>query len=319
MSVESPVVAVLTAGAHDRPPGLDSLHQDAEVRYAYDQESLQAGLPGADVLLVTDFRSNALAKAWPAADKLAWLHAASAGVDAVLTDEVEASKVTVTNARGIFDGAIAETVLGAILLFAKDTRTNIELQQRREWRHRDTQRIAAKRVLVVGAGSIGGAIARLCTAAGMRVTGLARSAREDDDFEAVHAIDDLHAHLGQADYVVIAAPLNRGTRQLFDAAAFAAMPRHAVLINIGRGPIVNTDALLEALDTGAIAGAALDVFEQEPLPAEHPLWDYPNVLISAHMAGDFIGWREALSAQFLDNFARWRAGEPLHNIVKKPA
>jgi phosphoglycerate dehydrogenase-like enzyme len=318
MAVRKPTVAVLTAAGEDPPPGLDPLYGQAEVRHADGVESLREHLPESDVLLVTDFRTDALRRAWSAAERLRWIHAASAGVDAVLFDGVVDSEVTVTNARGIFDAAIAEYVLGAILMFAKDSRTNIELRRRHEWRHRDTERIAGKQVLVVGAGSIGRAIARLCRAAGMRTQGVARRARgEDADFETIYAIDTLGAQLPQADYVVLAAPLTPETRHLFDDARFAAMHPSARFINIARGPLVDTEALVRALRERRIAGAALDVFEDEPLPPEHPLWDLDNVLISAHMAGDFIGWREALSQQFLDNLARWRAGEPLHNVVDK--
>lgn len=318
MAASKPTVTVLTAAGGALPPGLEPLRERAAVRHADDADSLRQYLPETDVLLITDFRTDALRQAWPRAERLRWIHATSAGVDAVLIDEVIASDVVVTNARGVFDAAIAEYVLGAILMFAKDSRANIELQQRREWRHRDTERVAGKQLLIVGAGGIGRAIARLCGAAGMRVQGVARRARGDDpDFEAIHAIDTLAARLPQADYVAIATPLTPQTRHLFGDAEFAAMRRSARFINIGRGPIVDTGALVRALNEHRIAGAALDVFEEEPLPPDHPLWEMDNVLISAHMAGDFIGWRETLSRQFLDNLARWQADEPLENIVDK--
>lgn len=318
MGARKPTITVLTAAGEDLPPGLEPLPRRAEVRHADGADSLREHLPETDILLVTDFRTDALRQAWPHAERLQWIHATSAGVDAILFDEVIDSDVVITNARGIFDDAIAEYVLGAILMFAKDTRTNIELQRRHEWRHRDTERVAGKQVLVVGAGAVGRAIARLCGAVGMRVHGTARQARdEDEDFETIHAADTLGAQLPQADYVVIAAPLTPETRHLFGTPQFAAMRRNARLINIGRGPIVDTDALVRALRDGKIAGAALDVFEQEPLPAGHPLWDMENVLISAHMAGDFIGWRKALSQQFLNNLERWQADKPLHNLVDK--
>jgi len=311
-------VTVLTAPGEDEPPGLSPLHERAEVRLAHDEHELRRNLPGADVLMVTDFRTNALESAWDAADRLQWIHATSAGVDAVLFPASIESDVVITDDRGIFDRAIAEYVLGVILMFAKDSRTNIELQQRHEWRHRDTERIESRRVLVIGAGSIGRQIARLCTAAGMRVAGIARRPRDSDpDFHAIYANDELLAHLGHADYVVVAAPLTPDTEGMLGTAEFRAMRRTARLINIGRGPIVRTDALVEALEQGRIAGAGLDVFEQEPLPSDHPLWDFDNVLVSAHMAGDFVGWREALTEQFLTNFQRWRRGEDLHNIVDK--
>ncbi|MDN5861900.1 MAG: D-2-hydroxyacid dehydrogenase [Salinisphaera sp.] len=316
MTSDPTIVTVLSA-PDGKPPGLAPLHEIAQVRMATDVDSLRATLPGTQVLMVTDFRSGALADAWACADRLRWVHATSAGVDALLFPELVASDVAVTNARGIFNRAIAEYVLGVILDFAKDSAGNWRLQRERRWRHRDTERILDRRVLVVGAGSIGRDIARLCTAAGMRVAGIARSAREDDAFAAVHGIADLHKQLGQADYVVVATPLTSQTRHLFGAEEFAAMPAHARLINVGRGPVVDTDALVDALQSGQIAGAGLDVFEQEPLLPGHPLWAMDQVQLSAHMAGDFIGWRQALTEQFLENLQRWRRGEPLANVVDK--
>lgn len=314
---QSPTVTVLTATGENTPPGLEALHEQADVFLASDESDLNQHLPNTDVLLVTDFRTEALEAAWHKAEQLQWIHAASAGVDALMFPALSRSDIPMTNARGIFDQSIAEYVLGVILMFAKDSRTNIELQQANRWQHRNTERIQDKQMLVVGAGSIGRSIAKQCGNAGMRVAGIARHSREDDAFEAIHPITELHQHLATADYVVIAAPLTPDTKGLFGTETFAAMPSHARLINIGRGAIVDTNALLAALDNGEIAGAGLDVFETEPLPADHPLWDYKNVLISAHMAGDFIGWRTALSQQFLDNFARWQRGEALHNMVNK--
>lgn len=318
MSGDSPVVTVLTAPGEPGPPGLEPLHEQAEVRFAADEADLRAALPDTDALMVTDFRTEALEAAWPSAGRLQWIHATSAGVDALLFPGIRDSEVAITNARGIFDRAIAEYVLGVILMFAKDFRRNVELQQAHEWRHRDTERILGKRVLVIGAGAIGREIGGLCRAAGLRADGVARRARDDDEvFETVHPVAELRTHLGAADFVVIAAPLTPATEGLIGADELAAMKPSARLINIGRGPILDTDALIEALEAGRIAGAGLDVFETEPLPADHPLWARSDVLISAHMAGDFLGWREALTEQFLENFERWRRGEPLHNVVDK--
>ncbi|MBK1733872.1 hydroxyacid dehydrogenase [Halorhodospira abdelmalekii] len=313
-----PVIALLTAAEEAPPPGLERLDGRARIHHATSREGLIAAIADADILLVTDFRTRIVAEAWPYARRLQWVHATSAGVDALLFPELIESTVPVTNARGIFDRAIAETVLGMILFFAKDLRTTLALQERREWRHRETQRIQDKHALVVGAGSIGRQIARLLRAAGMQVTGIASRERDhDSDFTAVYGPDALHEQLGLADYVVIAAPLTATTRGLFNAEAFRAMAKGAKLINIGRGPIVVTEDLVNALRNGEIAGAALDVFEEEPLPPEHPLWAMNNVLISHHMAGDFIGWRSALIQQFIDNFERWLAGSSLRNVVDK--
>lgn len=313
-----PVIAVLTADDEGMPPGLDALDGYAELRHADSEESLRSALPGANILLVTDFRTDALAAAWPAADSLQWIHATSAGVDALMIPEVRDSDIPVTNAGGIFDRSIAEYVLGAILMLAKDFPGSMALQRDHAWRHRDTERVQGKRVLVVGAGNIGKQIAQLCSLTGMDVTGVASRDRDNDpDFSAVYGASRLFELLPNFDYVVVAAPLTPATRGLFDADAFERMSPHARFINIGRGPIVMTDDLVAALQDGVIAGAVLDVFEEEPLPRDHPLWDAPNTVLTAHMAGDFIGWREALVDQFVSLFRRWKSGGELRNLVDK--
>jgi phosphoglycerate dehydrogenase-like enzyme len=313
-----PVVTVLTAPGEAPPPGIEAVQARAEVRFACDEQTLRDTLPGTDVMMVTDFRTEALEAAWPTADRLKWIHATSAGVDALMFPALIKGNVTVTNARGIFDRTIAEYVLCSILMFAKDFPRSIRLQLKHEWKHRDTERAEGKQVLVVGAGSIGRQIGRLVNAAGMHAHGIARTPRQKDpDFVAVHGNDELYDQLSHADFVVIAAPLTPQTEGLFDSKAFAAMKKSARLINIGRGPIVKTDDLIKALDDGEIAGAALDVFEEEPLPKDHPLWERDNVIMTAHMAGDFIGWKRALTDQFLENFDRWHKGGELFNLVNK--
>lgn len=313
-----PVVTVLTAPGESEPPGMEALKARAEVRFACDEQTLQKTLPGTDVMMVTDFRTEALAAAWGCADRLKWIHATSAGVDALMFPELIDSEVVVTNARGIFDRTIAEYVLCTILMFAKDFPRSLRLQLEHRWQHRDTERAEGKQVLVVGAGSIGRQIARLVRAAGLNPHGVARTPRYDDpDFIAVHGNEHLHEQLALADFVVIATPLTPQTEGLFDRKAFAAMRPSARLINIGRGPVVNTADLLAALENGDIAGAALDVFEEEPLPADHPLWDRDDVIMTPHMSGDFIGWHRALTDQFLENFDRWHRGQDVFNQVDK--
>jgi phosphoglycerate dehydrogenase-like enzyme len=287
------------------------------VRYAT-AEDLPDALRGADVLFVWDFLSTTVPDAWPGADRVRWVHIASAGVDRLLFPELVRSPVVVTNSRGVFDRPIAEYVLGLILAFAKDLPVTLDLQRERTWRHRETERIDGRRVLVVGTGPIGRAIGRLLSAAGMTVTGMGRRARPaDPDLGPVHASSELASLLPEVDYVVLAAPLTDQTRGLFDAAAFERMRPSARLINVARGPIVVEEDLVAALHKGEIAGAALDVLAAEPLPPDHPLWTAPNVIISPHMSGDFIGWLDALARLFTRNFRRWLAGEELLNVVDK--
>ncbi|KAF0808126.1 D-isomer specific 2-hydroxyacid dehydrogenase family protein [Alcanivorax xiamenensis] len=311
-----PRVTVLLAEDEPDLPGLESLEGLARIHQHRGVDGLAPRLAETDVLVVTDFRVDALERAWPSPCPIRWVHATSAGVDALMIPPLRDSDIPVTNAAGIFDRGIAEYVLGALLLFAKDTLGNLRYQRQRQWRHRETKMLRQQSALVVGAGSIGREVATLLGALGMEVIGTARRARQHDDaFARVHAQEDLPALLGDADYVIITAPLTRQTEGLFNSDTFARMKPGAVLVNVGRGAIVDTRALLAALDGGHLGGAALDVFEQEPLPTDHPLWDYPNVMISAHMAGDAQGWRAALGHQFVDNFERWRRGQPLRNPV----
>ncbi|KRE39233.1 hydroxyacid dehydrogenase [Janibacter sp. Soil728] len=293
-------------------PVLERAH---EVRFATAAE-LPEAIVGADVLFAYDFFSTAIPDAWSAADSLEWLHVASTGVDAILSPQLRESDVVLTNSRGVFDEAIAEYVLGQVVSIAKGLPRSWELQQAHRWVHRESERVAGSRVLVVGTGQIGRAIARLLRAVGMEVSASGRRARTGDpDFGTVTAQEDLHHALAGADWVVCIAPLTDATRGMFDAAAFRAMPDHARFINVGRGESVVTDDLVTALQEGAIAGAALDVLDTEPLPADHPLWDLPDVVITPHSSGDFVGWRDELVRLFADNFTRWVDEEPLRHVV----
>lgn len=296
---------------------MDAIESAAVVRYT-GEDGLAEALRGADALFIYDFLSTALRRAWPSADRLRWVHIASAGVDPVLFPALRSSDVTLTNSRGVFDDSIAEYVLGVILSFAKDFARSLDLQRQARWLHRESERIAGRRVLVVGTGPIGRAIARMLRAVGMRVSGMGRRARHDDpDFGVVHSSAELVRHLPGADYVVAVAPLTDATKGMFDATAFAAMKPGARFVNVGRGELVVTSDLVCALSDGRLAGAALDVFDTEPLPPDSPLWTLETVLVSPHMSGDFVGWRAALIEVFADNFRRWRTGEPLRNVVDK--
>jgi len=304
----------------DGPPlsGLEPVAKVARIRYAASAPALAEALEDAEVLLILDFRSNVLREVWPRARRLRWIHVGAAGVDRVLFPELVSSPVILTNSRGVFDQAIAEYVLGLLLAYAKDFPATWDLQRRHVWQHRETEHLRGQAVLVVGAGGLGRAIGRLAGAAQMRVVGVARTARASDpDLGRVVAARDLATVLGDADYVVIAAPLTAETKGLIGAAAFARMKPTARLINVGRGPIVDEAALLEALRANRIAGAALDVFTQEPLPPDHPLWELPGVIVSPHMSGDFVGWMPALLDLFVENYLRWRRGAPLRNVVDK--
>nr|WP_281496884.1 D-2-hydroxyacid dehydrogenase [Ornithinimicrobium sp. F0845] len=303
--------------ANDRPPHLEPLEGRVDLRFT-DADGLAGAVRGARGLFLWDFFSTAVRSAWEHCEDLEWIHVAAAGVDSLLFDELRDSDVTVTNARGTFDRPIAEFVLASILAHAKLVHESHRLQQQRLWRHRETHTLVGSRALVVGTGAIGREIARLLRAVGMEVRGAGRTAREGDpDFGTVVASGALAAEVGWCDHLVNAAPLTPATTGLVDAAVLRAMRPTAHLVNIGRGASVVESDLAAALAGGLIAGASLDVFETEPLPQDSPLWDAPGCVISAHMSGDVVGWRDTLARQFVANAERWLAGEPLENVVDK--
>lgn len=310
------VVTVVCADPRNQPPRLASrLDGVIELRPVFDASQLCDALPASDVAFVWDFGATTMRDAWTPASRVRWIHVASAGVDPLLFPELLARGVVVTNSRGVFDDGIAEFVLGAMLAAAKGLPETIRLQREGRWFHRETRMVAGSTVLVVGAGSVGRAVGQLAKAVGCEAVGVAREARDDPSFDRVVAVRDLGAELPRADFVVITAPLTEHTAGLFDESVFAKMKARAVLINVGRGPIIDEDALLAALDAGRLGGAVLDVFGHEPLPPDHPFWARDDVVVSPHMSGDFEGYTDVLVDLFVDNLARWRSGQPLRNVV----
>ncbi|GGZ74409.1 D-2-hydroxyacid dehydrogenase [Streptomyces bluensis] len=296
----------------DPPPRLGRLTGRTRILHT-DAPSLAEHLPRADVLLVWDFTSRAVREAWPGeGPRPRWVHTASAGVDHLMCPELAASDTVVTNARGVFDQPIAEYVAALVLAWAKDLPRTATLQRAHEWRHRETQRVAGTRAVVVGSGPIGQAIAGTLKALGISAALVGRTERP-----GIHGPEDLDRLLARADWVVAAAPLTRTTYGMFDAHRFGIMQPSARFINVGRGPLVVEDALVEALSRQWIAGAALDVFEREPLPPDDPLWDVPGLVVSPHMSGDTVGWRDELGTQFVELYELWEAGKPLPNVVDK--
>ncbi|MDT2004162.1 D-2-hydroxyacid dehydrogenase [Rhodococcus opacus] len=310
-----PVVAVLYREA--LPPRLAEIEEIADIRLTK-AHGLAAALDGADVLYQWHSFSPALRENWDAAESLQWVHVSAAGVSQLLFDELIRSDILYTNSRGVLSRAIAEFALGFVLDMAKDAQTSFRLQQQHRWQHRVTRKIQGQSALVVGAGSIGREIARLFRAVGMEVSGAGRSHRSgDDDFHRIHSSADLTRIVGDYDYVVLAAPLTDETRGMVDADVLAAMSPTARLINVGRGELVDTKALTEALASDSIAGAALDVVHPEPLPDGHTLWGMDNVIITPHMSGDTEDYLDDLGRLFVDNLRRFCRDEPLENVVDK--
>ncbi|MER5294346.1 D-2-hydroxyacid dehydrogenase [Streptomyces pharetrae] len=304
-----PTLLVLDA---DPPPRLGRLTGRARIAHT-DEAQLAARLPTADVLLVWDFTSRAVREAWPGeGPRPRWVHTASAGVDHLMCPELAASDTVVTNARGVFEQPIAEYVAALVLAMAKDLPRTWELQRRGEWRHRESQRVAGTRAVVVGTGPVGRAVARVLKALDVRTALVGRRPRT-----GIHGPEDLDRLLSRADWVVAAAPLTDDTRGMFDARRFGVLQPSARFVNVGRGALVDEEALADALAKRWIAGAALDVFATEPLGPESPLWRLPGLIVSPHMSGDTVGWRDELGTQFVELYERWAAGRPLFNVVDK--
>lgn len=250
---------------------------------------------------------------------LRWVHSISAGVDHLLFPELRDSDILLTNASGVFSIPIAETVMAYILAVVKRLPEFWARQREHRWEKLPLRELRGLTVGIVGLGDIGTEVARLCRAFGMHVLGLRRHPTPSDVADEVLPPDRRDELLSRSDFVVIAVPLTAKTRGMIGKAELAAMKADAWLINISRGAIVQEEALVEALRKGRIGGACLDVFAEEPLPAENPLWDMPNVLITPHQSWSSPHIEEREVDLFLENLRRYVAGEPLLNVVDKQA
>jgi phosphoglycerate dehydrogenase-like enzyme len=310
-------VLILGASAEDPPPGLPASLDGASLAFASDAAELAANLPQADVIFHWSNRTALLRSAWPQARQLRWIHAAGVGVEWTIFPELIESDVVLTNCRGVFDVTVPEYVLGLMLLMAKDFRGTLEAQRDRRWHHRPVEAVGGSRAIVVGAGSIGRATARLLRSLGLDVVLVARRASSDPEFGDIAPVTELSSVAAGADWLIVVLPLTAETRGLIGPEVLDVLPPTARVINVGRGPVINDPALIDRLSSGRLAGAALDVFEREPLPPEHPYWTLPNVIVYPHMAGDVHGWLEWFTRSFLANLDRWLADKPLENVVDK--
>lgn len=242
-----------------------------------------------------------------------WVSVGGSGTDHLRPWDV--AKVTVTNSAGVAASMMSEYVLGMMLSFSLDLPGFARHQRARQWTDGEVEPIAGRTVLILGLGKTGQELARCAKAMGMTTLGVRARPRPTADLDEVHSPEDLPVLWARADFIVCCLPLLETTRGLVDAEAFAAMKATAVLIDVSRGGIVVERALLAALDTRRIRGAALDVFTTEPLPADHPLWDYGNVIITPHCSSVYDGWEAKSVRMFAENLTRYRRGEALQNVV----
>jgi phosphoglycerate dehydrogenase-like enzyme len=313
-----------------------------EVRWSLpdsERRRLEARFPGLRIVSVDDPTdlASVLADAdafagfqfprrhFAAAKHLRWIHSASAGIESNLFSELLASAVVLTNSAGLHAVSIPEHVLAQMLLLARNFHEAWRLQARSEWnRFRvisfggGIRELCGSHLAVLGAGAIGANVTRLAAAVGMQVRVMRRDAtRAVPGAELVVPPPALHDLLAWADWVVCALPLTGETRGLIDAAALRAMRSSAFLLNVGRGEHVDEDALVQALRNGAIAGAALDAFREEPLPPDHPFWSLPNLILTPHISGYTPQYFQKMLAIFEDNLDRFLGGRRLRNVVDK--
>jgi phosphoglycerate dehydrogenase-like enzyme len=252
---------------------------------------------------------------------LRWVHSRSVGLERSLFPELVDSPVLLTNGSGVFSASLGEFALAAILYFAKDLRRMIRNQTAGVWEAFDVMPVTGHTVGIIGYGDIGRAIAARVRPLGMTVLALKRHASPtsgtDPLVEQTYSPERRMEMLSRCDYVVVAAPLTSETRGMIGGPEFAAMKPTAVAINVGRGPVINEEALVSALSNGRIKGAALDVFDQEPLPQGHPFYKLENVLLSPHCADHTPDWLDNAMRFFIEQFRRFRKGEPLLNVVDK--
>jgi phosphoglycerate dehydrogenase-like enzyme len=293
-----------------------------EFRHARNEDEAVAWIEDADIAFASELRPRHLA----AARGLRWTHSPAVGVGHMLFPEMVASPVIMTNSRGVAAQTIAEHVLAGVLALFRKLPLAIRSQAAREWAQHaiaaapPIRMLAGSRVLLVGLGAIGTAVAEKMLALGTTVAAVRRdvSAPAPQGIE-VHPPESLRAVLGSANVVVIAAAQTAETRRLIGRDELRAMRPDAVLVNIARGAIVDEAALADAVADGTIAGAALDVFEQEPLPADSPLWTHPNVLITPHTSWIRTDHWDVMTALFAENLRRFETGLPLINSVDKVA
>ena len=254
------------------------------------------------------------------APKLKWLHAFNVGVDHPIYAELLERGVRVTTSAGTTAEPIAQTAVMGLLALARGFPRWLVAQRGRQWnpeRKLLPPDLKDQTAVVVGLGKIGTEIARLARALGLAVIGIRRSPRRADDPVEVAPPSALHGLLPRCDWLILACPLTAETRGMIDAAAIAALPKGARIINVARGEVVDEAALLDALKSEHLAGAYLDVFQAEPLAPESPLWNLPNVLVTPHNAGAARGTELRVLEMFLDNLGRWQRGAPLINEVTR--
>jgi phosphoglycerate dehydrogenase-like enzyme len=298
---------------------LTRLAPDKRVVITDNKDEIEATLP--DLEIVAGSLSPEFVLRAPV---LRWYQQWGAGADWLMRYPEAAQKdFILTNASGVHAIQISEHILGMCLMLGRRMQEAVRAQVRHEWWSAPGEsmiELAGRTMLLVGVGAIGERTAKIASRLGMRVEGVRRDASKSvENIAEMYGNDQLRERLPHADVVVLTVPLSSATKGMIGKAELRAMKSSAFLINIGRGGTVDEPALIEALQNKTIAGAGLDVFAEEPLPADSPLWDMPNVVITGHYSGGSPHYNERALGIFFDNLARFRDGKPLRNVVNKEA
>jgi len=302
----------------------DRLRKDfpsIEVVHLSDYDRVTDEIADADIAIAWSLRGEHIR----AARKLKWIHSTATAVHALMSPELRASNIIVSNARDVHGPVVAEHALALVFALAKRLPQAIRYQQQKHWAQSDMwqaderpHELRDATIVIVGVGGIGRPLAKMAGALGMRVIGVRQHPeRQVEGVDAQYSFDEIENALREADFVVLAVPVTRKTHHLMNAARLACLKRDAYLINVGRGVLIDEDALIDALRARRFAGAALDVTTQEPLPPESPLWQMDNVLITPHIAGVTGKMWERHYDMFVENLQRFLRGEPLRWVVDK--
>ncbi|HXN22160.1 MAG TPA: D-2-hydroxyacid dehydrogenase [Candidatus Dormibacteraeota bacterium] len=314
-------IVVLADPAETQLAMLEELRGEAQMIVASSSESFHRVASTATVIFNWSGSLTLFRDVFRMCPNVQWVHSRSVGLERTLFPELVESPVPLTNGTGVFSASLGEFSLAAMLYFAKDFRRMIRNQTAGVWEAFDVMPISGHTVGIVGYGDIGRAVATRVRPMGMQVLAVKRHVSPLDStdplVEQMYAPERLLDMFTRCDYIVVAAPLTSETRGMIGDAEFAAMRSTAVIINVGRGPIIVEKALLSALSSGRIKGAALDVFDQEPLPEGHPFFKLENILLSPHCADHTPDWLEQAMKFFIAQFNRFRKGEPLMNVVDK--
>jgi phosphoglycerate dehydrogenase-like enzyme len=300
---------------------LDALPAETRIVVGDTAEAFSASVRAeARVVLFAGPLGPVFQQIYPDLRRAEWLHCLSAGLDTVLTPEMVEIPIPLTNSRGVFARSLSEFALAGMLHFAKDLSRMRQAQRAHLWEPYDIDELHGSVLGIVGYGEIGRCTAERAKPFGMKIHALRRRpelAAADPLVDRVYPVDELDALLAAADYLLVSAPLTAETRGMLGRPQLARMKSNAVLINLGRGPVVMEEALVEALSQKQIRGAVLDVFDVEPLPSGHPFYDLDNVLLSPHCADHTLTWMEEAMELFVENFELFIAGRPLKNVTDK--